>query len=199
MAKSRRPRGLGPDVRGTLGTLVRSTLAQAGVVRDVLERGAREGRARLEEARRDRARTDALADLGQAVLELLEAGHFPELMEEPTVADALAAIDGDEAPPPPPVAPPRRGARFDRAADDEPRRPPPRRPADPGGDGTVSSASWRPPPARPAAVWRPPVDAAPAAPAAAPARAGGIQFGADDDEADLAEYMHPDDVPPRGS
>jgi hypothetical protein len=61
MAKSRRPRGLGPDVRGTLGTLVRSTLAQAGVVRDVLERGAREGRARLEEARRDRA-CDALAD-----------------------------------------------------------------------------------------------------------------------------------------
>ena len=90
MAKPRRPRGLGPDVRGTLGTLVRSTLAQAGVVRDVLERGAREGRARLEEARRDRAHSDALADLGQAVLELLEAGRFPELMEEPAVADALA-------------------------------------------------------------------------------------------------------------
>lgn len=199
MAKSRRPRGLAPDVRGTLGTLVRSTLAQAGVVRDVLERGAREGRARLEEARRDRARTDALADLGQAVLELLEAGHFPELMEEPTVADALAAIDGDE-PAPPPVAPPRRGARFDRAADDAPRRSPPRRAADADSDGTVSSATWRPPPARPAAVWRPPVDAAPAAPAKAPARAGGIQFAADDDdEAELAEYMHPDDVPPRGT
>ncbi len=198
MAKPRRPRGLGPDVRGTLGTLVRSTLAQAGVVRDVLERGAREGRARLEEARRDRAHSDALADLGQAVLELLEAGRFPELMEEPAVADALAALEGEEAPPPPPITPPRRGARYDRA-DDEPRRAPPPRPrADPGGDGTVSSASWRPPPARSAPVWRPPVDAPPPA-RPAPARPGGIQFGADDDEDELAEYMHPDDVPPRGS
>jgi len=56
-------------------------------------------------------------------------------------------------------------------------------------------------------VWRPPVDddaepppAAEAKPrrqvprhGADPARKGGISF--DDDDSDLAEYMHPDDVP----
>lgn len=214
MARSRRPRGLGSDVRGTLGslgtlgTLVRSTLAQAGVVRDVLERGAREGRARLEEVRRDRQRTDGLADLGQAVLDLLEAGHFPELLEEPGVADAVAALDGG-AESEPAAWPP----RSERSREPEPDRrgrptvPARARPRSSDDDGTVSSAQWRPPAPRAAAgpaaaarpaVWRPPVDAdAPAK--AAPPRAGGIQFGGgdDDDEADLAEYMHPDDVPPR--
>ena len=215
MARSRRPRGLGSDVRGTLGTLVRSTLAQAGVVRDVLERGAREGRARLEEARRDRHRTDALADLGQAVLDLLEAGHYPELLEEPRVSDAVAALEGAEAEPEPaPAAWPSRGERSREPEPDRRGRPtvPGRaRPRSNDDDGTVSSAQWRPPaPSRPAAVWRPPVDgdapapgaprtvAAPAPRAPAPPRAGGIQFGGDDDdEAELAEYMHPDDVPPR--
>lgn len=194
MAKPRRPSRTSADVRGTLGSLVRSTLAQAGVVRDVLERGAREGRARLEEARRDRARDGALADLGQAVLELLEAGRFPELMEEPAVADAIAALEEHEAPPPRRPAPGRRARVEDD--DDDPAaalgRWARKAPVD---DGTVSSAGWRPPPARGGAVWRPPVDDE--APAPAPRRAGGISFSPADDDDDLADYMHPDDVPPR--
>jgi hypothetical protein len=197
MAKPRRPTRAATDVRGTLGSLVRSTLAQAGVVREVLERGAREGRARLDEARRDRARDAALADLGQAVLELLEAGRHPELLEEPAVADAVAALEDAEAPPAPP---PRRGRPAGERGE-RGERPAPRR-AGAEDDGTVSSAGWRPPPARGGAVWRPPVEAAPAPaeerPRArpAPVRAGGISFAADDDD-DLADYMHPDDVPPR--
>lgn len=233
MASSRRPRGLRPDLRGTLGTLVRSTLAQAGVVRDVLERGAREGRARLDDVRRDRRRTDALAALGEAVMDAVRAGELAEVFDVAAVSDAIAEVEeleraeaepADEAPR---WAPTPRGARYDRDDRDEPprreplrREPPARRDRsdEPGArfrvddDGTVSSASWRPPPREPAVPARPrepavpsrtppaarPAPARPAPARPAPARAGGIQFGAtDDDEDDLAQYMHPDDVPPR--
>ena len=237
MARSRgRSRGSSlPAIGGTLGSLVRSTLAQAGAVRDVLERGAREGKARLDDARRERRREQALARLGEAVLDALHAGEAQELLDRAEVADAIAEVDDldrgerdrDRAAW---VAPPTR-ERYDRGDD----------------DGTVSSRAWRPParPARPDGR-----DAAPARPAARhddlpgrpggrhdddarprhdersapedrprpgeePARAGrrpaeepgarfqerrragGIQFDSGDDEDDLAEFMHPDDLPPR--
>lgn len=197
--------------RGTLGTLLRSTLAQAGVVREVLERGAREGRARLDDVWRTRRRDEALARLGEAVLEAVRAGEAQELFDLPDVADALADLDGlDAGAEDPPERPERDRAssermwippgirdRFDR----RPERPPPIAPRDAADDdGTVSSGARRPanePGARfqerPAAVT---VAAAPA-PAA---RKGGIQFAADDDDVDdedLAQYMHPDDVPPK--
>ncbi len=147
--------------RGTLGTLLRTTLAQAGVVRDVLERGAREGRARLDDVRRGRRRDDALARLGEAVLEAVRAGEL-ELHDLPAAARALDELDaldaeggGGASDEPPWVAPGTR-ERFDRRdvpADDA------------SGDGTVSSASWRArAPAAPAAVWRPRQDEAPAPP-----------------------------------
>jgi hypothetical protein len=87
--------------------------------------------------------------------------------------------------------------------------PPPRsrRRFDDRDDGTVSS-SPKLSPTRKAApkVWRPPVDEEPAPSAAPPEsprralprdplRKGGIAF--DDDDGDLADYMHPDDVPPK--
>src|SRR5690606_13752549 len=83
--------------RGTLGTLLRTTLAQAGVVREVLERGAREGRARLDDARRVRRRDQALIRLGEAVLEAVRAGEAQDLFDLPDVADALAELDGLDA------------------------------------------------------------------------------------------------------
>lgn len=195
---SRPTRDVGP--RGTLGTLLRSTLAQAGVFREVLERGAREGRARLDDVRRSRRRDDALVRLGEAVLEAVRAGDAQELFDLPEVADALAELDGLDAgaedgyeperePEPERTRrePPLR-TRFDR----RPERPPPIAPRD--DDGTVSSG------ARP----RRPVDEPGARfqekPAAPAPRKGGIQFAAaDDDDEDLAQYMHPDDVPKRGS
>lgn len=237
MANSRRGSGRGGfgargDLRGTLSTLVRSTLAQAGVVRDVIERGAREGRARLEGVQLDRRHTDALAALGEAVLELVRAGELADLEDVPAIADAIAAIEDLEAQRADRGAPgggPARwrqrddGDRDDlRAAIDRDLAPKPRgRAMD---DGTVSSGA-RPRTAAPAArparpeprVWRPsappddvtrdlkgPREAAEPEPGArfreAPRRAGGIQFdrpdGPDPDD-DLAEYMHPDDVPPR--
>lgn len=212
--------------RGTLGTLLRTTLAQAGVVRDVLERGAREGRARLDDARRGRRRDQSLIRLGEAVLEAVRAGDAQDLFDLPDVADALAELDGldagaedahaadpagtdDDRRSAPIWVPPGIRERFDR----RPPRPPPIAAA---GDGTVSSSAWRPP--RTAAA--PPPIVPPAAPDQTrqprqepgarfqepggrgqepPARKGGIQFARDDDDDDLAAYMHPDDVPPKGS
>ncbi len=179
------------------------------MVREVLERGAREGRARLDDARRVRRRDQALIRLGEAVLEAVRAGDAQDLFDLPDVADALAELDGLDAgaEDPPEGAddddgsgrereravwvPPGIRDQFDR----RPQRPPPIEPPDassPDDDGTVSSkprtqAPTRKPAAEPGARFaeRP------------PARRGGIQFTRDDDDEDLSQYMHPDDVPPK--
>lgn len=198
MAGKRRP----PETRGTLGTLIRSALAQAGGVREVLERGVREGRERFDNYRSDARRNDALIELGEIVLDLVRRGEIdPEEIPEARAAlRQLDEIDGDDA---------------DAGHDREVAQPPSRtrfdtRSSRDRDDGTTSSTRWAPPkPAKPAArVWRP-VDPSPEEPAAReeraappprrvplpkdPHRKGGISFGDDDD--DLADYMHPDDVP----
>ena len=204
MARQRRGGGLRPpELRGTLGTLLRTTLAQAGVVRDAIERGAREGRSRLDDLRSNRRRHDALAELGDLVLDLIRRGEI-DLAELPEVAEVVAHLDELDGSEPEPasreVAPPARSRkRFDARGDRD--------------DGTVSSSRWTPPPAKreAARVWRPQVDpptepatprvrterpakpTIPDLPERARARRGGISF--DDD--DLASYMHPDDVKPR--
>ena len=204
MARQRRGGGFRPpELRGTLGTLLRTTLAQAGVVRDALERGAREGRSRLDDALSHRRRTDALAELGEVVLDLIRRGEI-DIDELPEVRDIVAHLDdldaghpaADDDEEPPPRAPVRR--RFDSR--------------DAADDGTVSSSRWKPgkkpAPAEKARVWRPTLDKD--APAERPsdeitarerpkptARKGGISFDRDDDDSDLADYMHPDDVPPK--
>ncbi|HEY5921784.1 MAG TPA: hypothetical protein VIV11_08940 [Kofleriaceae bacterium] len=255
MARQRRGGGFRPpELRGTLGTLLRTTLAQAGTLRDVLERGAREGRSRLDSALSTRRRTDALADLGEIVLDLIRRGEI-DLDELPEARDIVAHLDeidaghGNEHDEAIPAAPARN--RFDARRRDASRAAPTSTRSRDADDGTVSSKTWSrsrgaPKPQAPR-VWRPPVDDnadepgrpddeitardRPAArprsgeptqpgrtrrPAAAapvspddqptapsrpgkrkdPARKGGIHF---DDDEDLAEYMHPDDVPPKGT
>ncbi len=86
----------GADLTETLGSLLRSTLEQAGVVREVLERGARTGRARLDEARAGRRRSTALTELGEIVLELVRSGEV-ELDELPEIADVVAELDRIDA------------------------------------------------------------------------------------------------------
>jgi len=117
----------------------------------------------------------------------------------PGAAEAIAQLEELEAAPAERererewVAPQAR-SRFDRRAAD---------------DGTVSSSAWTPPPAQePAArVWRPGTieiesTLPPRADQTRPEKRGGIVFAkppadeADDDD-DLRDYMHPDDVPPR--
>src|SRR5262245_16637492 len=160
---SKRRGGSGPpELRGTLGTLLRTT---TGVVRDALERGAREGRARLDDARASRRRNDTLAELGELVLDLIRRGEI-DLAELPEARDLIRQLDELDAepieePPPPPRPTSRRRyddrsrddrPRADRPRDDRPRddrprddRPRPGRPlsaasaADTSDDGTVSS------------------------------------------------------------
>lgn len=167
MARQRRGGFRTPELRGTLGTLLRTT-------RDMLERGAREGRTRLDEALSGRRRHEALTELGELVLDLIRRGEI-DLAELPELKDVVAHLDelDAEQPADEPARPPLRH-RFDDRKD----------------DGTVSANTWAPPTRSktPAKVWRPPVE-----PARDPKQTGGISF--DDD--DLADYMHPDDVPPR--
>ncbi len=198
MARQRRGGFRPPELRGTLGTLLRTTLAQAGTIRDVLERGAREGRSRIDDALATRRRTDTLSELGEIVLDLIRRGEI-DLHELPEVRELVAHLDELDA----------------GASHDEPPLPPTRKrfdsrrtARDDDDDGTVSAAPRRPAPAAnkpPAArVWRPPADDRAAqevtarerpVPRDLAGRKGGISF--DDD--DLADYMHPDDVPPKGS
>jgi hypothetical protein len=185
MARQRR----GADIGGTLGTLLRTTLAQAGNLREALERGAREGRSRVTDALASRRRTDALAELGEIVLDLIRRGEI-DIDELPEIRDIVAHLDElDAGEDPEPEGPRSIRRRFDtrdargRNNKDE-------------DDGTTSSATWVPPTRKRGSsigerVWRPPADAAPPAPAK---KTGGIRFEEDDDS-DLAEYMHPDDVP----
>lgn len=186
-----------PELKGTLGTLLRSTLHQAGVVRDAVGEVLGQGRARLDDVRSQRRRQDALAELGEIVLELVRAGEIDldELPEARAVVRQLEAMDaGDgsaEEELPEEIARPAARKRFDTRSVD---------------DGTVSSGvRWAPAkPAKPQGerVWRPPVDE-PAPQTAATrkqmpvpgVKKGGISFDNDDD--DLADYMHPDDVPPK--
>ena len=222
MAKQRRTGGTGgsgfrtPELRGTLGTLVRTTLQQAGALRDAIERGAREGRSRLDEARSARRRSEALAELGEIVLDLIRRDEI-DLSELPEAADLVrfldeldadAHSDHDDDDDERRYAKPAARSRFDTR---RPARPPPiETDAD---DGTISAIGTNPPtrarprpPQQPAArVWRPPIDeedqpkaSSPPSRDRDPNRKGGIRFDTDDDEdSDLADYMHPDDVPPK--
>src|SRR5690242_17059129 len=96
MARQRRGGFRPPEIRGTLGTLLRTTLEQAGVVRDALERSARSGRSRLDSALAGRRRKDALAELGELVLDLIRRGEI-DLGELPEAADLVRHLDDLDA------------------------------------------------------------------------------------------------------
>jgi hypothetical protein len=163
--------GSPPDLKGTLGTLIRTTLIQLAGLRDA-------ARAELDNRREwagnvlfERKRTQVLAGIGEIIVELarageLELGDFPEVKR---AIDELTELDGELGDP---AAPARR---------------------------------------EPIGVWRPPVDGDEAEPGSDPdgplerptrrgARAANrIAFVSGeavvDDDEDLSEYMHDDDVP----
>jgi hypothetical protein len=201
MARQRRGGFRPPELRGTLGTLLRTAVP---AVRDVLERGAREGRARLDDALSGRRRSDALAELGEIVLDLIRRGEI-DPAELPEVQDVVAHLDeldaeSEDAPPVPRTLSRKRFDDRPAPVTERGRKRP--KPADEDDDGTVAARTWSAPKRTPSEtrVWRPPAAERPAdeitvreRPTPNPAKKGGISF--DDD--DLAEYMHPDDVPPK--
>jgi hypothetical protein len=199
----------GPNVKGTLGTLLRTTMHQVGVVKDAAVRQARTQRVWLDSAMLTRKRRELLAQLGEQLVERVRSGEEAELaMRWPELAASVEELDQleadlDEATARSREAVPAVSAAWARAKAGR-GEPPARRPED--------LRVWRPvlddddPPAE---VADAPSPAAAAVPAADPAdrgrrrRArfsaggpGGISFGADiGDDDDLEQYMHDDDVP----
>jgi hypothetical protein len=192
MSKNKRSDSIGSLIR----TTIESTLEQASVVRDVLERGAKSSRERLDEVRSDRKRSTVLAELGAVVLDLIRRGEI-DVAELPEIAPLVAQldeIDGDEAPAP-------RSIRTSRRADGE--LPIKDRRTEVRADVRGAQRVWRPPVDDDTTTLRMQRDAdgtisalrsvAPIAvdPVDVINRArGGISF--DDD---LADYMNPNDVP----
>jgi len=187
-----------PEIRGTLGTLLRTAIQQAGGVKDALTRSAQQGREKLDELRADKRRQDALADLGELVLDLIRRGEIDvaELPEAKDLIRQLDDIDADSDEADITTTQPFNRNRFDdRGAPPTPTR------RSRESDGTVGSG----------ATWSPKRSATPAPTAQAhepeaprrgpqlptlpkdPHRKGGISF----EDEDLGDYMHPDDVPPK--
>lgn len=195
-----------PDIKGTLGTLLRTTLNQMAALRDAVERGARTQRGWLDSALLSRQRKDVLASLGEVVYQLAVSGELGDLDEFPEVGrliydleDIDAQIEQTET---------ELTRRTGRRSPREVWGRPPRDQEDPG--------EYR--------VWRPVDPDAESAPEASNPESpvknqakrrggrrrasrssgGGIQFVEDgasqaDEEAELAEYMHEDDVAPPAS
>jgi hypothetical protein len=120
--RDRRSRGAATlNVQGTLGTLLRTTLHQMGMVKDAVERQARSSLSQLDAVMLQRRQRDVLARLGELVWELARSGELAELAGHADIAaifDELAELDA-------------------RAHQDA-------RPggADDADDGTVSAADW---------------------------------------------------------
>jgi hypothetical protein len=219
MATRRRGRGgggrggggsRGEELRGTLGSLIRTTIDQMGAVREAVERQARTQRVWIDGALLQRKYREALAQLGEAVYALVAEGELAELADHPELGprlDEVQALDErltdaedrvreataaarDTAEriaaraglPTGMLGRPRR--RRDEEAGERPRsvgvwRPPVDEEDELDDDGTVAAVTR---PKKPAAVRK-------------PRGGGGISFAADEDDGDLADYMHPDDVP----
>jgi hypothetical protein len=196
----------GPNVKGTLGTLLRTTMHQVGVVKDAAVRQARTQRVWIDSAVLARRRRDLLAQIGEQLVERIRGGDEAELaMRYPEIAAQIDELDALEAD---------LDDATERSRDAVP----------------AVSAAWAraragrgPEPARrpeDLRVWRPVVDGevveapvaadAPRAPShgrgerrkarIAPGGQGGISFagGSANDPAlddDLEDYMHEDDVP----
>jgi hypothetical protein len=156
-----RRRSGAPDLlKGTLGTLIRTTLQQVGAMTDAAREQAGDARRRFDDAMLERRRQAALAELGLAVHDLAATGRLGPLAEDPALARALERVDALDA---------ERTGEGDR----------PR----PGSAREAWSSIPRSSAPRPAGdVWRPPRE---------------VPIVGEDDDADLADFMHADDLPPR--
>jgi hypothetical protein len=79
------------DLTSQLGSLLRSTWKQLDPARELIAQKAREGKRELDLALLRRRQKAALADLGAAVLELVESGKLDE-GEHPELSSPLARL-----------------------------------------------------------------------------------------------------------
>ena len=120
--RGRRTRSGGAlDIQGTLGTLLRTTLHQMGVVKDAVERQARSSLGQLDTAKLQRQRREALSRLGEVVWDLACSGELGELAERSEITAVLDELHELEA-------------SAEQGAE----------PSEPA-DGSVSSSEWKPP------------------------------------------------------
>ena len=211
MASGRR--GGPPDLKSTLGSLLRTTLDQASAVREVVEQQTRTKGGLLDQALNQRKRTSVLARLGEEVYGLAKRGEIGELLLEPEVGMLIAELenldDGDDdynagrASGPDAVSSADYASRFQG-----------QRGAEPGGQSEYRV--WRPvmpedadmvdiDEDEPATVEDEVVAAIPSRSSRMPQRSasrrgGGIHFGnvrpsPEESDEDLESYMHEDDVP----
>ena len=200
MVKSGR-RGVPPDLKGTLGTLLRTTINQVGALSDVARRSALTQKQRLDGALLERRRREALADLGEVLYQLLKSGEI-ELDELPELVQAaeeieelerrIAEAEAESGRPRRPVRLARTERRSAGGGDRDRDRDPAAEAARRERDTRPTDRVWRPPPAQ-VPVPRPKSEPAP--PAAA---RGGITFVDDDlpEGEELDEYMNDADVAP---
>lgn len=215
MASGRR--GGPPDLKSTLGSLLRTTLDQASAVREVVEQQTRSRGGLLDQALTQRKKAAALTRLGEEVYRLAKRGELDALLLEPQIGMLIGEIDslddsdgeyGYEGPAgPEAVSSAEYAGRFQssRAAASGAREEyRVWRPVMPGDDQIIDveddedgpeeapSATAPKGPARPSRLPR----------RSAIRRGGGIHFAdtgprPEDPESDedLASYMHDDDVP----
>ena len=81
-----------PDLKGTLGTLIRTTINQVGAMTDVARRQARTQKQRIDTALLERRRREALAELGESLYDLASRGEI-ELDELPELVSGVQAVD----------------------------------------------------------------------------------------------------------
>jgi hypothetical protein len=84
------------NLKGTLGSLFRTTLQQAGSFRQVLEREARSTRSWIEATRQARRKKDLLAELGLITYELAVRGELGDLAEYPELSMYVQQLDALE-------------------------------------------------------------------------------------------------------
>jgi len=184
MARTGR-RGVPPELKGTLGTLLRTTINQLGAFTDVARRSALTQKQRLDTALLERRRREALADLGEVLYTLLKSGEI-ELDELPELVQAAEEIEELErriAEAEAESGRSRKPVRITRTERGSRRDPEP----DPAARARDARPTDR--------VWRPP-GVGPRPPAVPPPRGGGITFVDEAEPAeDLEEFMNDADVP----
>lgn len=213
MASGRR--GGPPDLKSTLGSLLRTTLDQASAVREVVEQQTRSRGGLLDQALTQRKRTAAFAKLGEQVYRMAKRGELGELVLEPEIGlllGELEELDDDSSDEgshyrssgPEAVSSADYAARFQNKRGDEP------------GAGGEEYRVWRPVMPEDATIIDDDAPAeeqesvaatGPARPSRMPRRSairqgGGIRFADKgpnpedpDSDDDLESYMHDDDVP----